>query len=76
MTEYERGFADAISTAAALAQEWVNNFGQHEIRHVSAQTYARDAMADLRDLIAALKPGTSLPTPCGAQVPLGTAATK
>ena len=49
---------EALEEAAKVADEWVRQCGNREIKHVAAQKYATDAVMDIADNIRALKDTT------------------
>lgn len=56
------GFSAGVEAAAKLADGWLEQYRDRTIEYVSAQKYASDAVADIRDDIRAL---TAKPEPQG-----------
>ena len=55
LIEAERRGAERMrDRAAAVADSWLENFGQFAPKHLSAQSWANDAMRDLAEIIRAL----------------------
>ena len=51
---WERAAERMRERAAAVADSWLENFGQFAPKYLSAQTWANDAMRDLAEIVRAL----------------------